>query len=115
MSAVKVGDRVRATCGESVIIGTVTDIMSFGVFVMVQGIVEAHRHWLSAADWNVEVVTPPIPDVVGTIVRDDGDDAWQRKVDGWHPANADYKEPFTFDELQKCGPFHVLWTPEVLA
>ena len=113
MTAVKVGDRVRATCGESVIVGAVTRLDEINVFVEPAGI--GTRLYLRACDWTVEVLVPPIPDVVGTIVRDRDGDAWQCRETGWYLAHDD-DIPYSLDYLRnRFGPFDVLWTPEAKA
>ena len=111
MSGVKVGDRVRATCGESVIVGTVThiDVGGVGVDVGVPGSAGDLRYWLPTG-WTVDVIAPPIPDVVGTIVRDNDGDAWQRYREGWCTTRID--GPCSPIELQEYGLLEVLWTPE---
>ena len=115
MSAVKVGDRVRATCGESVIVGTVThiDVGGVGVDVEVPGSARALRY-LFPDGWNVEVIAPPIPDVVGTIVRDKDSDAWQRQTFGWYLADRNDRS-YSLKSLQRFAPLTVLWTPDVEA
>ena len=108
MSAVKVGDRVRATCGESVIVGTV--IMVTGLSTRVQIDVVRESMWLM--DWTVEVLAPPIPDVVGTVVLDTDGDAWQRNDEFWRCVSSMYYK-YTLADLQfRYGPLTVLWTPE---
>ena len=109
MSAVKRGDRVRLTCGESVVTGTVTGVAYGGVEVMPDGFSSANYFLL--AGWTVEVLPPPIPDTFGTVVLDRDNDAWQCSEDGWYLANDD-SDPWSFDKLQKfAGPLTVLWTP----
>ena len=108
MTAVKVGDRVRATCGESVIVGAVERVDNGGCYVNIEsGDISL---WLYSGDWTVEVLAPPIPDVVGTIVRDRDGDAWQRDDDGWRCVDDDSR--YSVEKLQFCGPLTVLWTPE---
>ena len=109
-NTIKVGDEVRATYGNSVIVGKVARFDAGGITVSVEG-TDGHRHWLSTSVWTVEVIAPPIPDVVGTIVRDVAGDAWQRCEDGWHATNADhdvYDLKYLHDDY---GPLEVLWTP----
>ena len=110
MTAVKVGDRVRATCGESVIVGEVTQFNQSGVLVVIDGDGYGSR-WLRQIDWTAEVLAPPIPDVVGTIVRDRDGDAWQRQEYAWYLADDD-DSAYSLDRLQILGPLIVLWTPE---
>ena len=106
MIAVKIGDRVRVTCGESVVVGTVTDAWSRGVTVLPDGYTETNCFALDG--WTVEVLSPPIPDVVGTIVRDADGDAWQRDEDGWYRAGSDVIRQIAY--LAHLRPT-VLWTP----
>ena len=110
---IKVGDRVRATCGESVIVGTVATVLSAEFSVIVDG--DAARHesrYFLYADWIAEILPPPVPDVVGTIVRDRDGDAWQRYDDSWWCIGTSYR--YSLAEVQKrYGPLTVLWTPEV--
>ena len=113
VSAVEVGDRVRATCGESVIVGEVAAVTNgLVLYVIVDGDDTRDRSRCFAfADWIVEVLAPPIPDVVGTIVRDSQGDAWQRANVSWQCAGSSQR--FTPTELQEnYGPLTVLWTPE---
>ena len=112
MSAHK-GDRVRATCGESVIVGTVTQANPGGVGVDVKVLesIGSYWYWLPTGAWTVEVIAPPIPDVVGTIVRDKDGDAWQRHEAGWYLTNDTYS--FSLYQLESIyAPLTVLWTPE---
>ena len=104
---IKVGDRVRATCGESVVIGTVASQQGEVVEVLVDG--DASRFFRS--HWSIEVIAPLIPDVVGTIVRDADGDAWQRASSGWLIISEDGDH--SLNHVQKhYGPLTVLWTPE---
>ena len=110
MSAVKVGDRVRLTCGESVIVGVCsggTLLHTPTVWVTPDG---TDVTFIYNTSWTVEVLAPPIPDVVGTIVRDRDGDAWQRDDDGWRCVDDDSR--YSVEKLQFCGPLTVLWTPE---
>ena len=110
MSTVKVGDRVRATCGESVIIGACARGTFHSAFLWVtpDG---TDVTFICNSSWAVEVLAPPIPDVVGTIVRDSQGDAWQRADVSWQCAGSSQR--FTPTELQEnYGPLTVLWTPE---
>ena len=110
MSTIKVGDRVRATCGESILVGTATDINVGGVGVEVLCGGGNCRYWLPAG-WTFEVIAPLIPDVVGTIVRDRDGDAWQRRERAWFMAGSE-TDSYDLDFLQGLGPLEVLWTPE---
>ena len=108
------GDRVRATCGESVIVGTVTQANPGGVGVDVKVLesIGSYWYWLPTGAWTVEVIAPPIPDDYGTVVLDKDNGAWQRGVDGWYIAARD-NGFWSFDKLQTiAGPVTVLWTPE---
>ena len=106
---IKVGDRGRATLDESVIVGTVMWLGEGGMWVRVGGLGD-YRYFLHAA-WTVEVLPPPIPDVVGTIVRDADGDAWQRASSGWLVISED--GDYSLNHVQKnYGPLTVLWTPE---
>ena len=111
MSGVKVGDRVRATCGENVIVGTVTWLDENDLQVDTGdafGTIGLGR----PAAWSIEVIAPPIPDVVGTIVRDKDGDAWERCEGGWYSARPMLYNPYVFADLQEYAPLEVLWTPE---
>ena len=109
VSGVKVGDRVRATCGENVIVGTVTYLDEGDLEVDTGdafGTIGVGR----PADWNIEVIAPPISEVVGTIVRDADGDTWQRASSGWLIISED--GDYGLDHVQKhYGPLTVLWTP----
>ena len=109
MSSVKVGDRVRATCGESVIIGVVTGLEGRAVDVKLADV--KTTVYFSWTDWTIEVIAPPVIVAVGTIVRDCDGDAWQRREDAWYSTNSDYGF-LHLHELQNYAPFTVLWTPE---
>ena len=65
MSAIKKGDKARATCGGSVIVGKVTRQYDEGLAIYVDG--DTNRYFPFRA-WTFEVIAPPIPDVVGTIL-----------------------------------------------
>ena len=109
METVKVGDRVRATCGESVIVGTVADVVPQAIGVRSDG---STRSTVIFDDWTVEVLAPPIPDVVGTVVLDTDGDAWQRNDEFWRCVSSVYYK-YTLADLQfRYGPLTVLWTPE---
>ena len=106
---IKVGDRVRATCGESVIVGTVKGREEGWISVALDGDGD-YRRFLALDQWTVEILPPPIPDVVGTIVRDRDGDAWQRYDDSWWCIGTSYR--YSLAEVQKrYGPLTVLWTP----
>ena len=107
---IKVGDRVRAACGESVIIGLVTGLHP-PEDVQVQPDGYTQSNLLNYAGWTIEVIAPPIPDVVGTIVRDKDGDAWQRRTFGWYLADQDDRL-YSLESLRRLAPFTVLWTPE---
>ena len=109
VSDAKVGDRVRATCGESVIVGTVDDVYDDGVSITING---DRSRYLTSDPWTVEVLAPPIPDVVGTVVLDTDGDAWQRNDEFWRCVSSIYYK-YTLADLQfRYGPLTVLWTPE---
>ena len=109
MTAVKVGDRVRLTCGESVIVGVCHKGTSYSpsLWVTPDG---TDVTFIYNSSWTVEVLPPPIPDVVGTVVLDAEGDAWQRRDKYW-TCVADLSYPLS--EVQYLhGPLTVLWTPE---
>ena len=111
MTAAKVGDRVRATCGESVIVGVCsggTLLHTPTVWVTPDG---TDVTFIYNTSWTVEVLAPPIPDVVGTIVRDKDGDAWQCREGSWYLADND-DIGRSLNDLQFYGPLIVLWTPE---
>ena len=113
MSAVNEGDRVRLTCGESVIVGVCQGGLRYApsVWVTPDG---TDVTFIYDTRWTVEVLAPPIPDVVGTIVRDEDGDAWQRFDGGWYStATCTDAAPTLLPVVQgQCGPLTVLWTPE---
>ena len=110
MSGVKKGDRVRATCGENVIVGTASaSVFSYGLYLSLDACQIAL--YLNTDDWSTEVIAPPIPDVVGTIVRDKNGDAWQRRAFGWYSADQDDRL-YSLKSLPRLAPLTVLWTPE---
>lgn len=98
MTAVKVGDRVRLTLEDSVIVGTVADVVPHAIGVRSDG---STRSTLIFDDWTV----------VGTIVRDKDGDAWQRHAFGWRQSLDDVT--LSLADLQWAhGLLTVLWTPE---
>ena len=110
VNGVKVGDRVRLTCGENTLVGKVYAAYDEGVSVNVSGDTPNSRFFCRSR-WTVEVIAPPIPDVVGTIVRDCEGDAWQRHEAGWYLTNDTYS--FSLYQLESIyAPLTVLWTPE---
>lgn len=78
MSTPQVGDRVRATLGESVVVGTVTFISTAIRAVQIAG--DSHpERWLND-EWQVEILpslATPIPDVEKAMCADRDGDAWQ--------------------------------------
>ena len=113
MSGVKVGDRVRATCGESVIVGTVQHMYPHRILVDVDGVNVTGFH-VSYSCWSVEALAPPVIVAVGTIVRDKNGDAWQRRPFGWYLADQDDRL-YSLMDLPRLAPLTVLWTPDVEA
>ena len=111
VSTVKVGDRVRVSCGKSVVVGTVTGVSDNGIDVK-QDKVDAFN-FFSFVNWVFNVIAPPIPDVVGTIVRDKAGDVWQRREKGWYIADddADFYDINCLDQ-DSYAPFSVLYAPE---
>lgn len=76
-----VGDRVRATCGESVIVGEVTPAESEGWLCM--GYAKGREFYLAVSEWSFERIIEPIvfkplavARVVPELVRRSVDDAW---------------------------------------
>ena len=109
---VKVGDRVRATCGGSVIVGEVKHLYPSGVDVRVDGEdIDDDLRWFAFPTWTFEVLAPPIPDVVGTIVRDSDGDAWRRSDDGWYYTSEEGGGKLEWVQ-RHYGPLTVLWTPK---
>jgi hypothetical protein len=82
-STPKQGDRVRCTLGESVVVGTFSRHLSGGSFSVLPDGAQNLRNVFNAEVWTIEVLRPPVPDVVGTIVRDRFGMAWQRVAAGW--------------------------------
>ena len=110
MTAVNEGDRVRLTCGESVIVGVCNRGTSYSpsLWVTPDG---TDVTFIYDTSWAAEVLPPPIPDVVGTIVRDKQNDGWQRGEKVWRCLNHGCSD--TTEILQRTyGPMTVLWTPE---
>ena len=112
MTAVKVGDRVRLTCGESVIVGVCHKGTSYSpsLWVTPDG---TDVTFIYDTRWNVEVLPPLIPDNRGTVVIDRYDSAWQRWASGWQAIGGDKFDMRTLPQLMVgFGPLTVLWTPE---
>ena len=107
MSGVKNGDRVRMTLGENAVVGTADLVTPDGLYLSLDACQIAL--YLDTNDWSTEVIAPPIPDVVGTIVLDRDGDAWQRYRDGWCTTRKDVFCSLT--ELQEYGLSGFLWTP----
>lgn len=80
MTAPQVGDRVRATCGESVLVGTVSPLTS-GTYVSVMVDREMYDRALHRSKWSFEVLTPPPWE--GAVAAVDGHGAsWVRLPGG---------------------------------
>ena len=109
MSGVKNGDRVRMTLGENALVGTADLVTPSGLYLSLDACQVAL--YLSIDDWSTEVIAPPIPDVVGTIVRDKNGDAWQRRTFGWYLADQNDRL-YSLEDLQRFASLTVLWTPE---
>ena len=111
MTAVKVGDRVRCTLGEMVVVGVVTFVWEDGLTVKPDGCLSSF-YVVLADGWNVEILTPPpptLPEIDGTVVLDVDGDAWQRKGDYWW-----YREVrLTTLRLRVNGPLTVIHVPKV--
>ena len=111
MTAVNEGDRVRLTCGESVIVGVCQEKgLSYppSVWVTPDG---TDVTFIYDTRWTVEVLAPSIPNFAGTIVRDVTNGAWQLSPSGWQRAGNSQR--FTLAELLEHGPVTFVWTPEV--
>ena len=65
MSGIKDGDRVRATHGESVIIGEADSADNYGLYVSL-GATDKTSVYLQTYAWTIEVIAPPIPNSEGT-------------------------------------------------
>ena len=102
MSGVRVGDRVRLTCGESVIVGTAT-MVDADLSVDVDG--DGPRVFLTDL-WAVEVLLPP----VGTVVLDRNNFAWQSTRQGWKQVGFRERYSLAYIDIY-YGPLVVLWTP----
>lgn len=99
-----VGERVRCTLGDNVIVGIFHGTYGSGRTVEV---VVNDRICSLAGGWTVEVLDVPEPPV-GTVVVDREGDAWQRRPHGWQSACPAFTAP-TFDKLEaEWGPLTVL-------
>ena len=109
MSTIKVGDKVRATCGESVIIGKVKVLLVANAMEVVpDGAFRANI--LDLKSWRVEVIAPPICETYGAVVVDKEGDAWQRRTDGWRCIDYPGSPGLPTDVLQHhYGPVIVVW------
>lgn len=106
MNAPKIGDRVRCTLGESVLVGTVFDTLDGKPWhIDAEGL----RLRVSVTGWTVEVITPPLPPEppVGSVVRSGGGFLYERSESGWNPSSS-YLRRYTWAELQECGPVTLL-------
>lgn len=91
MTDFKVGDRVRATLGENVVVGVVTAVGSAPSTIQVEPDGAGHCLWLTVpAGWHIEEVPPPLPTKVCAIVRRADGELFVRrggrKVLHWCPA-----------------------------
>ena len=80
----KVGDRVRCTLGESVLVGEVLESYISSLAVRADGDDDECDTRVYLERWTVEVLPPPIPDTIGTIVADRNGMAWERYERGWN-------------------------------
>lgn len=72
MADFKVGDRMRATLGESVLVGEVVALPVADELEVNIG--EKWPRYINVNKWQIEKVSPPLPTKVGAIVRRaDGD------------------------------------------
>ena len=111
MTAVKVGDRVRCTLGESVVVGVVLYEGIRGLFVNPDGWGPAF-FVVENDGWTVEILpppAPPLPEIDGTVVLDGSGFAWQRKGDLWWCRVVGC----TTLGLRDNGPLTVIHVPEV--
>ena len=82
MSDIKAGDRVRATCGGSVIVGTVQWQDDSHVAVSLDGC--RGINYFGLDEWVFGVLSlPSVPDVVGTVIKDRDGEVWHRNAEGW--------------------------------
>lgn len=115
MTEIKRGDRVRATLGESVVVGKVTYTSPSGYSVHVGDEPMAQVAVHCSAGWTVELVPEPEPPV-GTVLLDRVGDAWVRGRDGqWRCAvPSGTAKCDSLSDFADWGPFTVLapeWKP----
>lgn len=102
----KVGDRVRCTLGESVLVGVVGSMSGDSIALNVpgQGRLDA---WISPHTWTVEVAAPALPPEPpsGTIMRTASGGVLQRIGDYWRaPTGAEW----TWAEIHAQRAIHPL-------
>ena len=109
MNSPQTGDRVRLTCGKSVMEGTVTAAPPTRLYVAIDGDV---TRAFDNDRWAAEILPPPLPKGLGTIVRDGAGVAWQFDGACWRRAGSSHA--WTAEEIQATfGPTTVVWKPTV--
>ena len=104
---IKISDRVRATLGDSVLVGEVSAVTAFSVYMRADNDVQPRS--LDNGTWRFERIASPIPEVEGTVVLDLHDNAWQRGGSVWWAAGRGVPQPLS----SLPGPVRVVHTPEV--
>ena len=104
----KIGDLVRATCGKSVIVGTVHRLGTSGYCVNIGSCDWAP--WLLNKDWTFEVLSWPISEAIGTVALDGSHQAWQCHPTGWRRVGVSTAFPLGYVQ-SVYGPLTVIWEP----
>jgi hypothetical protein len=110
----KVGDRVRCTLGESVLVGEVTYLSTDASMLRVDINGNVPGYLIRWGDWTVKVLHPPVPDVEGVVVLDRDGDPWVRKPEGWINGGGG-TGGILEDVVANYGPLKLVYTPEAAA
>lgn len=112
-TAVKIGDNVRCTLGETVVVGIVVSV--YGKLVGVAPELDEHGGccWITQS-WHIEALPPPNPpisEIEGAVVIDRDGDAWQFLGGIWRAPELD---SINLKDLQQVfGPLIVVYVPDV--
>ncbi len=114
---VKIGDRVRVTKDEQVLIGEVDRVYARSFSLIPDDLLESVA---INSSWSVKVLSPPIPagfDEPGALVLDDLSDLWRRNSNGFWDCldaqGAEYKG-WTFEILSQTYSLQLLSVTETL-
>jgi hypothetical protein len=78
MTDFKVGDRVKATLGENVLVGIVRSVREDEVLVEADG--DKQGIWLYHNVWRIEKASPPLPTKYGAVIGHKTEANWKPYV-----------------------------------